>query len=72
MREILTIYKFGEFNIKSIYCDQKFKHILQDCAKENNIKLYCTPSQAHMSRAERNIRTIKDRVQSLLYNQPIL
>ena len=60
MKEIITIYKFGEFSIKSIHCDQEFRHILQDFANENKIKLIYAPSQAHVPRAERNIRTIKE------------
>ena len=44
MKELLTIYKFGEFNIKSIHCNQEFRYILQHFANENNIKLICAPS----------------------------
>ena len=47
--EIITIDKFGEFNIESIHCDQECRHILQDFADENKIKLLCAPSHAHVS-----------------------
>ena len=70
IKELLTIYKFGKFNIKSIHCDQEFRYILQDFANENNIQLICAPSQAHVPRAERNIRTIKERDRSLFHNLP--
>ena len=70
MNEILNIYQFGEFNVKRIHYNQEFKFILQDFTNENNITLLCVPSQAHVPRAERNIRTIKERVQSLFHNLP--
>ena len=68
MEEIITIFKFGEFNIKSIHCDQEFSHFLQDFANKNKIKLICAPSQAHVPCAERNILTIKERVRSLFHD----
>ena len=64
MKEILNIYQFGEYNVKSIHCDQKFKFIQQNFANENNITLFCEPSQANVPGVERNIRTIKETVQS--------
>ena len=70
MNEIFNTYQFGEFNKKSIHCNEEFKFILQDFANENNITLLCAPSQAHAPCAERNIRTIKERVQSLFKNLP--
>ena len=70
MEKIITIYKFGEFNIKSIHCDQEFRYILQDFANKNQIKSICAPSQAHVPYAERNICTIKERVRSLFHNLP--
>ena len=62
--------KIGEFNIKSIHCDQEFRYILQDFATNNNITLICAPSQAHVPCAERDICTIKERVRSLFHNLP--
>ena len=70
LQEIINIYKHAEFNVKNIYCDQEFKTILQDFATKNNINIFCAPSQAHVPRAERNIRTIKERVRSLFHNLP--
>ena len=59
-----------EFNIVAIYCDQKFKSALRDFANKHNINLLCAPSHSHIPRAERNIRTIKERVRSLFHNLP--
>ena len=70
MKELLNIYRFGEFNIKTIHCDQEFKYILHEFAIENNINLICAPSQTHVPRAERNIRTIKERIRSLFHSLP--
>ena len=70
MEGIITIYIFGECNIKSIHSDQEFRYILQDFANENRIKLICSLSQAHVPHAERNICTIKERVRSLFHNLP--
>ena len=70
MKKIITTYKFGEFNIKSIHCDKEFKHIFQDFANENNIQLICVRSQAHVPCAERKKRTIKERVRSIFLNLP--
>ena len=70
IKEIISIHKFGEFNIKRIHCDQVFINILQDFANDNNIQLICAPSQAHVPRSDRNIRTMKERVRSLFHNLP--
>ena len=70
MEGIITIYIFGECNIKSIHSDQEFRYILQDFANENRINLVCSLSQTHVPHAERNIRTIKERVRSRFQNLP--
>ena len=70
MQEILQIYRNAEFNITTIHCDQEFKHTLQEFANENKITLLCTAAQAHIPRAERNIRVIKERVRSVFHNLP--
>ena len=70
MEEIITIYKFGEFNIKNIHYDQEFRYILQDFTNKNKIKLVCALSQAHVPHTEQNIHTIKESIRSLFHDLP--
>ena len=62
MQEVINLYKFAELNIKTIHCDQEFRYTLQELANKEKIELLCEPAQSHIPRAERNIRTIKERV----------
>ena len=64
MEKITNLYKLAKFKIAAIHCDQEFKSTLQDFANNHNITLLFAPPQSHSPRAERNIRTIKERVRS--------
>ena len=70
IEEIINLYKLAKFKIVAIHCNQEFKSILQDFANNHNITMLCVPSQSHIPRAERNIRTIKERLRLLFHNLP--
>ena len=65
IEQIIQLYQKGNFEITNIHCDSKYKYILQDITMKYNINLHCAPAQSYDPDAERNIRTIKERVRSL-------
>ena len=70
---ILWQYNDTGFFFKYIHCDQEFWSLMDDVADDLNVKMNYASSGEHVPEAERNNRTIKDRVQTtyhqLLYKR---
>ena len=66
MDEILGIYKSGGFNITSLNCDNEFHKAFDGYAESKTppIKVTYSAPQEHVPRAERNNRTIQERVRT--------
>ena len=62
MKDIINVYHLAGFKIKTIMADPEFMHIFNELQHEYQIKINITNAQDHVPEAERNIRTIKERV----------
>ena len=64
--EIIAIYRGGSFDVTVIYCDNEFHKAFDGYAEAQTppIKVGYSASQEHVPRAERNNRTIKERVRT--------
>ena len=63
-------YNIGGFRIKSIHCDQEFKPIMDKVSDELGIEMNYATTDEHVPEAERNNRTIKERIRATYHNLP--
>ena len=70
MKELIGLYQKADFKIKNINCDKEFENIFNDLAQKMEININIIPAQAHVAKAERNIRVIKERIRSNVHNLP--
>ena len=59
---VLRVYNKAGYNIKSIHCDQEFKHLMDRVSDELDVEMNYTTTNEHVPEAERNNRTIKERI----------
>ena len=67
---ILRHYNDGGYNIRSIHCDQEFKPIMDEVKDELDIKMNYAVTDEHVPEAERNNRTIAERIRATYHNLP--
>jgi hypothetical protein len=65
MRLISNVYNRAGFVIRAVHCDQQFESIAPKVERELNIYMNCVGTQDHVSEAERNQCTIKERFRSV-------
>jgi hypothetical protein len=65
MHLISNVYNCAGFVIRAVHCDQQFESIAPKVERELNIYMNCVGTQDHVSEAERNQRTIKERFRSV-------
>ena len=72
MDQIYYIYKRGGFTIVEIHCDNEFRKAMDKFAAKQNppIRMNYANAQEHVPRAERNNRTIQERVRCAYYQMP--
>jgi hypothetical protein len=72
MKELVTIYKKGGFNISDIHCDNEFHKEMDPFSVSQTppIKMKYVAAQEHVPRAERNNRVIQDRVRAAYHRFP--
>ena len=72
MNEIYYVYKKGGFTVREIHCDNESHKAMDEFAASKNpvIVMNYANAQEHVPRAERNIRTIKERVRCNYYQIP--
>ena len=70
--EIMAIYNRGLFTITEIHCDNEFHKVLDPYSAKQNpqIRMNYAAAQEHVPRAERNNRTIKERVRATYHALP--
>src|SRR6056300_1475608 len=57
--EVLRIYNYGDFQIRTIYCDNEFKPVFDDVKDEMNVNMnYAAPGE-HEPTIERSNQTLK-------------
>ena len=62
--EVLRMYNHNGFTISKIFCDGEFRPIMDPVKDEMNIDMRYSAAQAHVPEAERNNRTIKERIRA--------
>ena len=67
---ILRNYNQAGFSIKQIFCDQEFEELMEQVNDELDIKMDYTSSGEHVPEAERNNRTIGERMRAIYHNLP--
>lgn len=67
---ILRQYNDAGFFFKFIHCDQEFRSLMDAVADDLNVKMNYASTSEHVPEAERNNRTIKDRVRTTYHQLP--
>ena len=72
MNEVVNVYKKGGFHVKEIHADNEFKASMDPFAAKQQppITMNYTSANEHVPRAERNNRTIKERVRATYHMLP--
>ena len=68
--EVLRIYNHCGYKIETIHCDNEFRPMMDPIKDDMGIHMDYCPATAHQPDAERNNRTIKDRVRSTFHRMP--
>ena len=67
---IFRHYNKGGFDVKTIHCDQEFKPMMDQISDELDIEMNYATTDEHVPEAERNNRTIKERIRATYHNLP--
>ena len=67
---ILRHYNKAGFRIKTIHCDREFKPLMDDVSDEMDAEMNYTAKDGHVPEAERNNRTIGERIRAAYHNLP--
>jgi hypothetical protein len=72
MDELMAIYKRGQFTINAVHCDNEFHKLMDPYSAKQDppITVNYASAQEHVPRAERNNRTIKERVRATYHRLP--
>ena len=68
--EVLQVYNTEGFAITKIYCSNEFKPIMDPVKDDLDVDMQYSPPQGHVPKAERNNRTIKERIRSTHHRLP--
>jgi hypothetical protein len=69
MDKAFHVYNKGGFTITSVHCDQEFKHIMDKISDDLNVEMNYTTTGEHVPEAERNNRTLKERMHSTVHHR---
>ena len=67
LKQVCRIYNAGGFIVKSIHADNEFKPLIEELEDELKVTMKFAPPQGHVPEAERNNRTIKERVRIMYH-----
>ncbi len=67
---VFRAYNGRNFKIKDIHCDLEFKKLFDPVEDELGVTMHYPPANGHVGRAERNNRTIKERVRCTYQRLP--
>ena len=68
--DILRMYNSNGFVITKIYCDGEFSEFMDPVRDQLDVEMEYAAPQAHVPRAERNNRTIKERIRATFHRLP--
>ena len=69
-KEVIRMYKKGGFEVKRIHADNEFRPLTAPLQDDHNIELNFANPQEHVPEAERNNRTIQERVRANYHRLP--
>ena len=67
---VIAFYKVKGFKINYIFSDNEFKAMKDALQDGGKVDLNCSAPNEHVQAVERNIKTIKERVRSLIHGMP--
>ena len=67
---ILRLYNECGFIITKIYCDNEFKTLMDPVKDDMEVTMEYSPPQGHVPEAERNNRTLKERIRATFHRLP--
>jgi hypothetical protein len=67
---IFRLYENAGFRIKRIHCDQEFRNMMERVSTEFDITMNYATAGEHVPEAERNNRTIQERIRATYHNLP--
>ena len=68
--DIFRLYNKAGFLLKTIHCDQEFAPLMEEVANELDVEMNYTSRGEHVPEAERNNRTIGERIRTTYHNLP--
>jgi hypothetical protein len=70
MDKAFRVYNKAGFTITTVHCDQEFKHIMDKVSDDLNVEMNYTTTGDHVPEAERNNRTLKERMRGTTHRLP--
>jgi hypothetical protein len=69
---IVRLYKYGQFQVTEIHCDNEFHKVMDPFSvkQDPHIRVNYAAAQEHVPKAERNNRTIQERVRATYHRLP--
>jgi hypothetical protein len=67
---VLRVYNSAGFHIKTIHCDGEFRGMMEKVKDNLGVRMNFTNALEHVPEAERNNRTIKERVRAAYHRLP--
>jgi hypothetical protein len=67
---VFRVYNSGGFTISDIYCDNEFKPLFDEVKDELSIDMHYSEPDEHVPEAERNNRTLKERIRAAFHRLP--
>ena len=67
---VLRSYNKEGYYIRNIRCDSEFKPIMDDIQDDLDAEIDCVPQGEHVPEAERNNRTIGERIRAGYHRMP--
>ena len=68
--EVIRIYEPAQFRISKLVCDGEFRPMFDPVKDELDVTMEYTPAEAHVPQAERNNRTLKERIRATFHRLP--
>ena len=67
---VLRLYNANGFTVSKIYCDNEFRPLFEAIIDDLEVDVEYSPAKAHVPEAERNNRTLKERIRAAYHRLP--
>ena len=68
--QVLRHYNRAGFKIKTIHCDGEYRSMMENVSDNLDVEMNFTNAQDHVPEAERNNRTLKERIRAAFHRLP--